>query len=121
MRIQHLATALGPLAAAAALALAATVPAAAAAGAAPAPPARTPADCPVGFLCFWSQPDFTGEMRALQYPQHDCEAAPFPTARSVYNNGEETRTFYAAARCKVRIGSLEPGGSVRSVSVSSWQ
>ncbi|MYT31999.1 MULTISPECIES: peptidase inhibitor family I36 protein [unclassified Streptomyces] len=121
MRIQNLATALGPLVAAAALTLAATVPAAAEAGAASAPPARALADCPMGSVCFWSQPDFTGKMRAAQYPQHDCEAAPFGTARSVYNNGYETRTFYAAADCKVHIGALEPGGSVRSVSVASWQ
>ena len=65
--------------------------------------------------------DFTGDMRTVQYGQHDCETVPFGTARSIYNNSYETRTFFAEARCKVPVGGLEPGGRVRSVSVSSWQ
>ncbi|MER6052436.1 peptidase inhibitor family I36 protein [Streptomyces sp. NPDC001793] len=121
MRIQSLAKALGPLAAAAALVLAAVVPAAAEAGAASAPPARAVADCPLGSVCFWSQPDFTGDMRTAQYRQHDCETVPFGTARSIVNNSDETLTFFAEARCKVPVGGLEPGGRVHSVSVSSWQ
>ncbi|MFF2805799.1 peptidase inhibitor family I36 protein [Streptomyces sp. NPDC058000] len=123
MRTQHLGTALGPLTAAAALILATvlTSPAHAGTSAASAPRARATAACPEGSLCFWSEPDFGGTMRTAQDPRHDCESAPFQPARSVYNHAYETRTFYSGPRCSVRVGALEPGGSARSVSVSSWR
>ncbi|MEK2476685.1 peptidase inhibitor family I36 protein [Streptomyces noursei] len=120
MRIQHLAAALGPLAAATALALAATAPAHAGNGAALPARARAAAACPEGSVCFWSKPEFDGQMRAAQYPEHDCEATPFQPARSVYNNSDETRSFFAGPRCTVRVGTLQPGGSARSVSLASW-
>ncbi|GGU72740.1 hypothetical protein GCM10010211_43230 [Streptomyces albospinus] len=121
MRIHHVTAALGSLAAAAALALATTAPAHARTGAVSDAPARAAADCPQGYVCFWSEPDFGGEMRAAQNPQHDCEATPVQPARSVYNHGSDSRTFSSKPRCSVRVGSLEPGGSARSIEVSSWQ
>ncbi|MFJ9615194.1 peptidase inhibitor family I36 protein [Streptomyces noursei] len=120
MRIQHLAAALGPLAAATALALAATVPAHAGNGAALPARARATAACPEGSVCFWSQREFGGQMKAVRSPQQDCEDTPFQPARSVYNNSGETRTFYAEPGCTVLVGTLQPGGSARSVSLSSW-
>ncbi|MGW1376175.1 peptidase inhibitor family I36 protein [Streptomyces sp. NPDC002446] len=121
MRIQHITAALGSLAAAAALALAAIAPAHAGTGAASDPQARAAAVCPQGSLCFWPEPHFGGEMRAVQDTQHACRATPVEPARSVYHHGYEPRTFYAGSNCSVPVGTLQPGGSARSISISSWQ
>ncbi|MEU9121105.1 peptidase inhibitor family I36 protein [Streptomyces sp. NPDC048506] len=123
--------ALGSLAAAAALALATTCPARAGTSAAPSAAApgtaaadaqaRAAADCPQGLVCFWSEPSFSGEMRAVPDPQHECEATPVQPGRSVYNHGGGSRTFFSGPGCSVRVGTLEPRGSARSIDVSSWR
>ncbi|QHC22759.1 peptidase inhibitor family I36 protein [Streptomyces sp. GS7] len=121
MRIHHVTAAIGSLAAAAALALATTAPAQARTGAVPDAPARAATACPQGSVCFWPEPDFGGEMRAAQSAQHDCQATPVQPARSVYNHGSDSLTFFSRSNCSVRVGALEPGGSARSVDISSWQ
>lgn len=121
MRIQHATAALRSLAAAAALALATTVPAHAGTSAATDPQTRAAAACPQGFVCFWPEPSFAGEMRAVRDPQHECAATPVQPARSVYNHGSASRSFYSAPHCSVHVGTLEPGGTARSISVSSWE
>ncbi|WP_411121355.1 peptidase inhibitor family I36 protein [Streptomyces sp. x-19] len=121
MRIQHLATALGPLTAALILTTALGLPAHAGTGAAPVPRARAAATCPEGSLCFWSEPDFGGAMSTARAPRHGCARTPFEPARSIYNHTHDMRTFYSGPNCSVRVGALEPDGSVRSVAVSSWQ
>ncbi|WP_043263077.1 peptidase inhibitor family I36 protein [Streptomyces sp. CT34] len=121
MRIHHVTAALGSLAAAAALALATTIPAHARTGAASDAQARAAAVCPQGFACFWPEPDFGGEMRTAQNPDHDCRATPVQPARSVYNHSSDALTFFSRSRCSVRVGALESGGYAQSVNVSSWQ
>ncbi|WP_407285719.1 peptidase inhibitor family I36 protein [Streptomyces sp. BP-8] len=116
MRLQHVTAALGSLAAAAALALAATVPAHAGTGA-----ASDPHGCPRGSVCFWPEPAFHGAMRAVSDTQRGCAATPVQPAQSIYNNGDRSRSFYSAPHCAVQVGALRPGGSVQSVSVTSWQ
>ncbi|MFK0296276.1 peptidase inhibitor family I36 protein [Streptomyces sp. NPDC090442] len=121
MRIQQLSAALGPLAAAVALVVTTAVPSHATTGTASTALASAEASCPEGSVCFWSKPDFEGEMKAVQNRQHDCGDTPFHPARSVRNNAHEAVSFYAGPRCSVHVGTLEPGGSARSVSLSSWR
>ncbi|MFB7629898.1 peptidase inhibitor family I36 protein [Streptomyces sp. NPDC056149] len=121
MRIQQLSAALGPLAAAVALVFTTAVPTHATTGTATTSRVGAEAACPEGTVCFWSKPDFDGEMKAVHNRQHDCREVPFTPSRSVYNHAHETVSFYAKLHCSVQVGTLEPGGSARSVSLSSWR
>ncbi|WP_329614572.1 peptidase inhibitor family I36 protein [Streptomyces brevispora] len=75
-----------------------------------APPVSGPADCYDGWVCFWPQANYGGQMEAYQAPYiHSCDNVPSGTARSVVNRDDQTWSLSQDFICN-RIGvKVAPG------------
>ncbi|MCX4548215.1 peptidase inhibitor family I36 protein [Streptomyces sp. NBC_01387] len=94
--------------AAAALALTAAAPASSA------PKESGPDDCYPGWVCFWPEANFGGQMEAYQNPQiHSCDSVPSGTVRSIVNRDDQDWTVSQSWICngyskKVASGEVNP-------------
>jgi Peptidase inhibitor family I36 len=78
--------------------------------------------CPQGYVCFWTGPSFSGEMKVYQNPvSHTCDPAPAQPSRTIYNNDDEPWSFYADVQCGAHVVTLSPGEAATDVKVYSWQ
>ncbi|MGK4585959.1 peptidase inhibitor family I36 protein [Kitasatospora sp. HPMI-4] len=75
-----------------------------------APPVSGPADCYPGWVCFWPQANYGGQMEAYQGPYiHSCDRVPSGTVRSVVNRDDQTWSLSRDFICN-RIGAkVAPG------------
>ncbi|MFI9588071.1 peptidase inhibitor family I36 protein [Streptomyces sp. NPDC052236] len=121
MRIRRALAALGALVGSAALSLGITSPVSAAAPN-EAATSRAAASCPDGHVCFWSLPDFRGKMTIYDNPVwHDCAATDLQPARSIYNNDDQTWSFYGDLNCTAHAVTLASGETAEHTRVFSWQ
>jgi hypothetical protein len=88
----------------------------------PSAQASVPSDrCPQGYVCFWTGEDFSGEMRVYNNPAyHDC-AETDGGARTVFNNDDQTWSFYADQSCGAHVTTLESGEYYSGRRVHSWK
>jgi hypothetical protein len=111
MRMRHVFAVLAAMAAVAALSFTA------------AGPASADAQCPQNTVCFWTGPNFTGEMSTYENPvSHECGRTPAQPARSIYNNDSDQEwTFYQDPYCSAFATTLAPGEREPFTHVYSWQ
>lgn len=83
---------------------------------------RAAASCPVGDVCFWPQPNFGGQVQVWHNPwARTCDWVLARPARSLYNNDNDTWSFYSDANCKTSVVTLSKGQSAADVTVQTWQ
>jgi hypothetical protein len=109
----RLKAALSPVALAGALAVSVATPATAA----PQPNSHRP----VGYVCFWTGPNYTGTMTAYPNPSglNDCDGIE-GGARTVYNNDDQPWDFFQDGGCRAFAYHLEPGQANTYQQVNSW-
>lgn len=88
----------------------------------PAAPAESAASaCPAGHVCFYSGPNYTGEMKVSKNPKnHKCGAVPLKPARSIRNRDDQTWGFYADRKCTDHARTLAPGAGITYTEGFSW-
>ncbi|MGI5466281.1 peptidase inhibitor family I36 protein [Streptomyces sp. CA-132043] len=78
--------------------------------------------CPEGYVCFWTEGNFTGNMTVYENPaHHNCTVVEGISAGSVYNNDDQAWDFYRDASCGSYLYTLAPGEQNTTVRVHSWQ
>jgi hypothetical protein len=90
-------------------------------GAANADPDLPYLPCPDGYVCFFSGPNFTGDMAVHKNPEnHDCGATGVRPARSIINRDDQTWDFFHDGGCRAWAGTLAPGQNFTDTHANSW-
>lgn len=85
-------------------------------------PSAIDALCPQGYVCFWSGPNFTGDLQVYSNPTyHTCDTTPAQPARSIINRDDQPWSFYSDLDCGAFAVTLSPGESDPFVKVYSWK
>lgn len=75
-------------------------------------------DCPSGYMCLWSQPNYSGTMKKVS-AINSYKAIGLPAVESYYNHRSKRTWLHEAADGSGSYICLDPGD--RASSLSGWQ
>lgn len=83
---------------------------------------QTPDECPVGAVCFWTEPGFEGEMTVRENPGFGCDPVPHGKLGSIVNHLNRPVGLFADTACEEFVEVAAPFEPLEYVeSVSGWR